>query len=265
MPLQAVLILGGTGIFAAIILYIASKKFKVIENPLIAKIEAVLSGANCGGCGYAGCHAYAEAAVDFSEEQLSSFTCPVGGNETMSNIAKLLGYEATEAAETVAVRKCNGSKQNAPAKVKFEGAANCSLAHAQFAGESGCAYGCLGLGECVEACKFDALHMNQETGLPEVDTEKCTSCGACVTVCPRDIFEIRPVNSDVFVACMNTEKGAIAKKNCAVACIGCMKCAKVCDGVSVNSFLSYIANEADVKTHGDDLIASCPTKAIVRR
>ncbi|MCP4393812.1 MAG: RnfABCDGE type electron transport complex subunit B [Alphaproteobacteria bacterium] len=265
MPLNAIFILGGAGLFAAILLFISSKKFKVDENPLVDNIEELLSGANCGGCGFTGCHAYAEAAVDFTEEELHSFTCPVGGQEAINNIANVLGYEAKDSIPTIAVRKCNGSKQNAPAKIKFEGTSSCTLAHSQFAGETDCAYGCLGLGECVEACKFDALYMNEETGLPEVNPEICTSCGACVNVCPRDIFEIRPVANNVFVACMNNEKGAAARKNCTVACIGCMKCAKVCDGVTINSFLSYISNDADVTAHGDDLIASCPTKAIVKR
>jgi Na+-translocating ferredoxin:NAD+ oxidoreductase RNF subunit RnfB len=264
MPLYAIITLGGIGLFAALLLYVASKKFKVEENPLVEEIECLLSGANCGGCGFAGCHAYAEAAVDFNEEKLNNFTCPVGGAETMQQIAKVLGFEAKANEATVAVRKCNGSKQNAPSKIIFEGAGSCTLAHSQFAGETGCAYGCLGLGECVDACKFGALSMNEETGLPEVDVEKCTSCGACVAACPRNIFEIRPVSSNVYVACMNQEKGAAAKKNCSAACIGCMKCTKVCDGVSVDNFLSYISSEADIETNGDALIESCPTGAIVK-
>lgn len=263
---KSIISLGATGAFAAGILFIIAKKFYVFEDPKIDEVDEVLPGANCGACGFAGCRNFAEATV--KHKDLSNLHCPVGGNDCMSAVASLLGLEATEQEPMIAVLRCNGSKQNAPAKVNYEGAASCKSAHSMFAGTSGCAYGCLGLGDCAVVCDFDALYVDEKTGLPVVDEVKCAACGACVKACPRDIFEMRPKGKDskrVFVACMNKEKGGPAKKNCSVACIGCQKCKKVCDSetVTITNFLSYIDPTTDVNTQGAKLVDCCPTNAII--
>ena len=257
-----VLSLGAIGIASAAILFVVAKKFYVHEDPRIDQVNELLPGANCGACGFAGCRNFAEATVKASE--LSSLNCPVGGNSCMQAIAKLLGLEVSSQIPKVAVLRCHGSKTNAPAKINYQGAPSCLSAHSMFAGESGCQYGCLGLGDCVKVCSFDALHIDLETGLPVVDPEKCTACGACVKICPRHLFELRPQGPQVYVACMNQEKGGVARKNCSVACIGCMKCTKVyeTDQIKITNFLSYIGPDIDVKNHGTELVKCCPTKAI---
>lgn len=262
----SVVVLGVLGLVSAVILYFVASKFKVYEDPKIDEVEAALPNANCGGCGYPGCRAFAENATKSAEKNhtLEGFFCPVGGNEVMQKVAGILGLEIEEKDPMIAVVRCNGSYAHSPGKVKFEGVTSCAFAHALYAGEGGCQYGCLGLGDCVAACEFDAIHMNPETGLPVVN-DKCTACGACVIACPRDIIELRkkgPKDKRIFVSCVNKEKGAIAIKNCDVACIGCGKCEKVCefDAITITSFLSYI--DFDKCRLCRKCVEVCPTNSI---
>ena len=258
--------LGALGLIAAIILYFIANKFKVFEDPKIDEVEEALPSANCGGCGFPGCRAYAEATVKSAKENgnLDGLNCPVGGNDVAQQVGSILGLEVEATEPMIAVIRCNGSHTNSPGKVVYEGATSCAFAHALYGGEGGCQYGCLGLGDCVDACDFDAIHMNPDTGLPEVN-DKCTACGACVIACPRDIIELRkrgPKEKRIFVSCVNKEKGAPAKKNCTVACIGCGKCDKVCnfDAITITSFLAYI--DFSKCTLCRKCVEVCPTNAI---
>lgn len=264
--LFSVVVLGSLGLVSAVILYFIASKFKVYEDPKIDEVEAVLPKANCGGCGYPGCRAFAETSTKNAknEKNLDGYFCPVGGNEVMQEVAGILGLEIEEKDPMIAVIRCNGSFAHSPDKVKFEGVTSCSFANALYAGEGGCQYGCLGLGDCVDACEFDAIYMNPETGLPVVN-DKCTACGNCVTACPRDIIELRKKghkDKRIFVSCVNKEKGAIAVKNCDVACIGCGKCEKVCnfDAITITGFLSYIDFEKCKLCR--KCVEVCPTNSI---
>ncbi len=264
--LIAVLALGGIGLISAVILYFVASKFKVYEDPKIDEVEEILPSANCGGCGFPGCRAFAEATVKKAKEEknLEGLFCPVGGNEVMQSVGGALGLEIEAKDPMIAVVRCNGSHANSPGKVKYEGVSSCSFAHALYTGEGGCQFGCLGLGDCVDACEFDAIHMSDERGLPEVN-DKCTACGACVEACPRDIIELRkrgPKEKRIFVSCVNKEKGAVAIKNCSVACIGCGKCEKVCefDAITITSFLSYIDFEKCKLCR--KCVEVCPTNSI---
>ena len=248
--LVAVIALGAIGLIAAVVLYAASKKFAVFEDPRIGQVAAVLPQANCGGCGFPGCSGFAGACVKAADAgSLEGKLCPVGGAPVMEKVAAILGLEAVATEPKVAVVRCNGSCENRPRVVQYDGAISCRVAHSTCGGESLCSFGCLGCGDCVKACKFDAIHMNPETGLPEVDADKCTACGACAKACPRGIIEIRlkgRVVKDnarrVWVSCVNKDKGAVAAKACAVACIGCGKCQKVCkkEAITIENNLAYI-------------------------
>ena len=227
--LIAVISLGVIALVSAIVLYVASKKFAVYEDPRIAKVAAVLPQANCGGCGYPGCSGFADACVKAGS--LEGKLCPVGGQAVMTQVAEILGLDAAASEPMVAVVRCNGTCANRPRTNQYDGTKSCAIASSLYGGETGCSYGCLGCGDCVSACLFDAIHMNPETGLPEVDEDKCTACGACAKACPRNIIEIRPKGKKsrrVYVQCVNKDKGAVARKACTVACIGCGKCVKVC-------------------------------------
>ena len=260
----AVLVLGGMGVLAAVILYFVAQKFKVIENPLIDEVVEFLPGANCGGCGYSGCRALAEAIVN--QGSLDGLKCPPGGDASSQNIAGLLGVTSETADPLVAVVCCNGTIANSPAKSKYEGLSDCTFATSVFSGEGGCGFGCLGLGNCVRSCQFGALHIDEKTGLPVIDEENCGACGACVKACPRNIIEIRkkgPKGKKVFVSCANKEKGALAKKNCSVACIACRKCQKECsfEAITIENNLAYIDFEKCRLCR--KCVSVCPTGAIL--
>ncbi len=261
--LLTVAVLAILGCIAALILYFVSQKFKVFEDPKIGEVEAVLPGANCGGCGFPGCHGLAEALV--KADDLSSIGCPVGGAEVMGKVATILGKEAAQTAPKVAVVRCNGICQNRPKTLNYDGAKSCAIASANFAGDTGCSFGCLGLGDCVNACQFGAIKVNPETGLVEVDDEKCVACGACVKACPKGVLELRnkgPKSRRIWVSCINKDKGAVARKACSAACIGCGKCAKECqfEAIKVENNVAYIDFTKCKMCR--KCATACPTKAI---
>lgn len=265
--LIAVIVLGGIALISAVILYVCSKKFAVHEDPRIGQVSAILPGANCGGCGYPGCSGMASALVKGADAgSIDGLFCPVGGSDVMGQVADLLGMAVANTEPKVAVVRCNGTCELRPRIAVYDGLKTCTAVNSCGAGETGCGYGCLGCGDCVNACAFGAITMNQETGLPEVDEEKCTSCGACVKACPRNIIELRKKgikNRRVYVRCVNKDKGAIAMKTCKAACIGCGKCEKECkfDAIKIENNLSYIDPEKCRLCR--KCVEACPTHAIV--
>ncbi len=261
--LISLLVLGATGLLAAVLLFVIARQFRVEEDPRIDEVAEALPGANCGGCGFAGCRALAEACV--KAETLDGLLCPVGGAVTMEKVATILGKEAVAAEPMVAVVRCNGTCEARPRTSEFDGSRSCKIMHACYVGETACPFGCLGCGDCVAACQFGAISMNPETGLPEVDDEKCTSCGKCVKACPRHIIELRkkgPKSRRIVVMCVNKDKGAPARKACLSACIGCGKCQKECnfDAITVENNLAYIDWQKCRLCRKCE--AACPTGAI---
>lgn len=241
--IYTVITLGGIGLLAAAVLYFVSRKFQVAEDERIALVEGVLPNTNCGGCGQPGCHAFAQAVVQAGS--VATLHCPVGGNAVMKQVAAVLGVQAVERDPYVAVVRCSGSFEYRKKTNVYDGAASCAIAAQLYSGDTGCAYGCLGLADCVTACDFDAMYMDEQTGLPVVREDKCTACNACVSTCPKDILELWPKgkkNQRIYVACLNEEKGSTARKECAVACSGCAKCAEACryDAISIDSNLAAV-------------------------
>lgn len=243
MILIAIISLGGIGAAGAALLYATSKKFEVYEDPRISEVQEALPAANCGGCGFPGCAGFAAACV--KADSLDSLNCPVGGAEVMKKVSAILGKEASKADPTVAVVRCNGNCDARPQVNQYDGVSSCAIASALYGGETGCSFGCLGMGDCEVSCDFDAIHINPITKLPEVIEDKCTSCGACVKACPKNIIELRkrgPKSRRIFVSCVNQDKGGAARKACSNACIGCSKCEKECafDAITIENNLAYI-------------------------
>ncbi|MBC2837882.1 Fe-S cluster domain-containing protein [Robiginitalea sp. SC105] len=262
--LNSVLLLAGLGTLAALILYLVSKRFYVFDDPMIGRVEELLPAANCAGCGSPGCRAFAEKLV--KSEDISDLFCPVGGNEVMKLVAEALGKEVVEKDPTVAVVRCQGSCEVRPKTTVYQGPRTCAISALIYSGETDCQYGCLGDGDCVAACKFDAMYMDEATGLPVVITDKCTSCGMCVEACPRDIIEMRPKKKrdlKIYVGCLNEEKGGIAKRACSVACIGCSKCLDVCpkEAIVIENNLAYI--DPAYCTLCRKCVPVCPTHSII--
>lgn len=262
--LTAVATLGAIGAGSAGILYLVSQKFKVEEDPRIQEVQDALPAANCGGCGFPGCAAFAAACV--KADSLEGLNCPVGGQVTMERVAEILGQTASKTAKKIAVVRCSGTCEERPRLNLYDGVSNCSIAAALYGGDTGCSFGCLGLGDCEESCTFDAIHINPLTLLPEVVEDKCTACGACVRACPKDIIELRkqgPKSRRIYVSCVNKDKGAVAKKACNVACIGCSKCQQVCpfDAITIENNLAYI--DDDKCRLCRKCVVVCPTHSIL--
>ena len=263
MILTTVIVLAAIGAIGALVLFLAAKKFEVKEDPRIGLVAEVLPQANCGGCGFPGCSGFANACV--KAESLEGLLCPVGGAAVMGQIADILGMAAAAQDPKIAVVRCNGNCDARPRTNLYDGASSCAVAASLYSGDTGCSFGCLGLGDCVDACGFDAIRINPTTLLPEVVEDACTACGACVKACPKSIIELRkkgPKSRRIFVSCVNKDKGGFAKKACSNACIGCSLCLKQCqfEAITIENNLSYIDHTKCRMCR--KCVEVCPTNAI---
>lgn len=255
--------LGGLGLIFAVGLAYASKKFAVEIDPRIEKVEEALAGINCGACGYAGCRGYAEAIV---AGEAGIDKCAPGGIDSVSEISDIMGIEMSEIIPKVAVAQCQGGHEQAQAKFDYQGVEDCRAAQMLGAGFKSCSYGCLGLGSCAEACPFDAITMG-ENGLPIVDEGKCTACGVCVNTCPRGIMTLIPISQEVYLGCINRDRGPAVKNICQVGCISCRLCVRRNpdgdEGISMDGNLPVINYEK--LTNWSEANDVCPQNCFVIR
>ena len=255
----AILALGGLTLLLAVMLIAANKKLYVYEDPRIDVVEDMLPHANCGACGYPGCRPFAEALVDGT---ILPGKCTVSSEEGRVSIAQYLGVSLGAEEKQVARLACAGGTNVARNRARYEGLQTCQAASLVSGGGKGCFWGCLGHGDCGVVCDFDAIHMD-EHGLPVVDLEKCTACGDCVEVCPKDLFSIQPISHRLWVNCKNLETGDEILEECQVGCTACARCAMDAPGdliVMENGLpvVNYSLN------HGiKEPIERCPTGAIV--
>lgn len=237
-----ILLVAGIGLVLGLGLAIASKVMAVPVDEKAETITEVLPGANCGACGFSGCAGYAAALSAGKTEETN--LCAPGGTPTATKIAEILGTAPSAVLPTVAVVHCMGNSTNSEDKMTYKGVSSCRMASQLFGGAKECTYGCLGLGDCVDACEFDAIHICD--GVARISTIACHSCKACVKACPKGLITMLPLNvTQAAVLCKNHEKGAVARKHCKAACIGCMKCVKACehDAIKVENFLATVDAE----------------------
>lgn len=255
--IYSALSLGILGLIFGILLSYASKKFQVKLDERIPRVRDILPGANCGGCGFAGCDAYAKAVI---EEGASITACTVGGSSVSNLIGDILGVKVDSVEKKIAFVKCNGDCHSAKNKFQYEGIKDCISANLLEGGDKGCSYGCLGLGTCVIACEFDAIEV--VNGVAIVNEEKCTNCGACRKVCPKSLIDEVTVKKNVRVQCNSKDMGKIVRSNCTVGCIGCRICEKNCpsDAVKVEDNIALV--DYDKCTQCGICVSKCPTKAI---
>ncbi len=264
--LIAIGILGGLGLIFGLVLAAASKLFYVETDPRLDALNDCLPGANCGGCGYAGCGAYAEAVLN---GEANVGLCNSGGNECAQEMARIMGVEVGEVKRKVALVRCSGyrtvdsegNKQGAKLKAEYEGFQDC-LAASKVGGNGplACKFGCLGFGNCVSACKYNAIRVVD--GVAKVDSRKCTGCMACAAACPRKLIIPVDYGTNVYIACNSHAKGAVTVRGCSQGCIGCGVCTKICphEAIRVENNLAVIDYE---KCTACGLCAAvCPKKLI---
>ena len=231
--LIAIAILGGLGLVFGLVLAAASKVFYVETDPRLDQLNECLPGANCGGCGFAGCGAYAEAVL---KGEAPVGKCASGGNEAAKAMAAIMGVQAEEVTRKVALVRCSGARtydaegnltKGAKMKATYEGFHDC-LAASRVGGSGplSCKYGCLGYGSCTKACKYGAISV--KNGVAVVDEDLCVGCMACAAVCPRKIITAVEPDRNVVIACNSLAKGAVTNRACTIGCIGCGKCMKNC-------------------------------------
>ena len=245
------------GLGFGLILAFAGKIFASEPDERIEMIVRALPSANCGGCGFTGCEALAEAIVN-GEAKTSD--CPVGGAEMWKKIAEIMGQQASHSIRYRAQVMCSGTNDFAKQKYEYEGIHDCIAAARLAGGSKACPNGCLGLGTCVKNCKFDAIKIIN--GIAAVDYEKCTACGACAAACPKMIIKLIPFDSTHWVGCMSVDKGAVTRKNCTIGCIACTLCVKKCaaEAIKISDFNATIDYEKC--TNCGDCEKVCPRRVI---
>ncbi len=257
--LSAIIIVAAIGLIAGLGLAVASVVMAVPVDEKAEKIREVLPGANCGACGFSGCDGYAAALSEGKTTETN--LCSPGGGSVSNEIAKITGLAAGSVIPQAAVVLCQGSCDNCDTKLNYNGVLSCSMAQQLFGGPKTCNYGCIGFGDCVKACPYNAIKICD--GVARIDPTMCRACKMCVNTCPKHLIELLPLNVDqAAVLCKNGNKGASTRKECKTGCIGCMKCVKVCesDAVSVSGNKAHV--DSSKCTGCGKCTEVCPQKSI---
>ena len=254
-----VVIVAAIGLIAGVGLAVASAVFAVPVDEKAEQVRACLPGANCGACGYTGCDGYA-AALSKGETKECNLFIP-GGNDVASQIGKIMGLDAGKITPMVAAVMCRGNRENTPEKLEYSGVHSCKMATQHFGGPKTCVHGCIGFGDCVEVCPYEAIFICD--GVARINPSRCRACKKCIKTCPRQLIDLFPLDTiKAAVLCKNHDKGAQTRKQCKAGCIGCMKCVKACEtgAVTVENFCAKVDYDKCIgcgKCH-----AACPVGCI---
>lgn len=250
--------LGGIALLVGVMLIVASIKFKVEEDERLPLILDVLPSANCGGCGYAGCGAFAEALV---VGNAGPSDCPVGGTDTAQKVADILGIVVEEKERQTAFIKCIGSTSTSLFRYDYAGMADCgAMSQLAGGGSKSCAYGCLGGGSCEKACDFGAVDI--QNGIAVINKDKCVACSKCIAACPKNLIEIIPHRAQVTVGCVSQDNGKVVKSHCQIGCIGCKMCAKACEVEAIEIENMFARIDYSKCTGCNACAQKCPTTSI---
>lgn len=251
-------VFGALALVFGTLLALAAKVFEVKVDPKITQVREALPGANCGACGFPGCDGLA---VAIAAGKSKADACPVGGEATATAVAQVMGIELTSTVSYTARVACGGLNGCTRQKYQYEGMASCTAAAALHNGPKACAFGCLGFGDCVEACPFGAIVLVD--GVAKILEENCKSCEKCVAACPKKLISMVPRGKNYLVNCKSTQKGPVVKKNCDVGCIGCGKCVKVCPSSAITMANNLAKIDPLLCTNCGECEKVCPTHAIV--
>jgi Na+-translocating ferredoxin:NAD+ oxidoreductase RNF subunit RnfB len=257
--ITAILVMAALGFCLSLFLGIAAKIFFVEVDPRIEMISDILPGANCGGCGYAGCSDYAEAII---KNNAPPNKCVAGGANVIERICSILGVSVSLEERKIARVCCRGDNEKAKKNFTYIGAEDCYAAIIATGGDKACKYGCVGLGSCVKACPFGGIYMG-DNGLPVVDENRCTGCGSCVEACPRNIIKLFPASQKVAPLCSSNATGKAVKSVCSVGCIGCGICQKKCPEKAIEMINSLPVIDVKKCTGCMECVKKCPTGAMV--
>lgn len=252
-----VLVVGGLGLVFGLLLALASVIFSVKQDERIDEINKVLPGANCGGCGYAGCGAYAAAVVNNGAPVNA---CTVGKQTVTEKVAEIMGVDAESTLLRKAHVKCRGNCNNTELKFDYVGEKSCLALSKLAGGSKHCRNACLGQGSCMDVCAFGAISVTD--GLAFVDEDKCVGCGACVGICPHNVIELIPLTAKVMVNCSNEEVGKAANKHCKASCIGCKMCERVCESGAITVTENNASIDYTKCTSCGKCVEKCPKKVI---
>ena len=258
--ISALIVLAIISFICAVILTIAASFFAVKENEKVIVIRECLPGANCGACGFSGCDGYAKALAEGVTDNPS--LCIPGGDGVAAEIGEIMGLAAGDVVEQVAYVACNGSCLPSERKYVYDGIKTCVAANMSYSGDRDCTFACLGYGDCLKVCPRDAICINSEKGIAEIDPRKCIGCGLCVKTCPNNIIHLVNDTSRVVVKCSSHDKGAQVRKVCSNGCIGCMKCEKNCPEGAIKVENNLATIDYSKCTGGGKCHEVCPVKCI---
>ena len=254
----AIVVLGGIGLASGLVLALAARLFAVPEDTVLSDLQEILPGANCGGCGFSGCPAFA-AALRRGDAGVNG--CPVGGAEVSAHLGAALGVPAGRNTRLTALVRCSGGLR-ARNKYAYEGLTDCHAAMRIGGGSpKECPHGCIGLGTCVASCLWGAISLID--GVAVVDHERCTGCLLCAGACPKRIIVPVPYYADVNVACSSPERGSILRRLCDIGCLGCRMCEKVCQQGAIKVRDNLASIDFDLCNGCGDCAEKCPRKLIV--